>query len=168
MAKKKRHKRIKTDIPRLHVAPRNLYRDTVHIFTDGSCYPNPGDGGWAAVLLFNEHRKETHGGGAYCTNNEMELRGMLEGLKLIKTRKHPIIVYSDSEYAINCVSVWHKGWAKRGWTTAQGKPVKNVDLIQEIVALAGETVTFKWVKGHVGIPENAGEARKKAIECRTV
>ncbi len=168
------HKRIKTNIPKLYRAPKQLYRDTVHIFTDGSCFPNPGDGGWAAVLLFNDMRKEVHGGGYPCTNNEMELRAILEGLKMLKTRKHPVIVYSDSQYCINAVSVWHRGWAARGWYTASGTPVKNVELIKEVVALAGDSVVFKWVKGHIGIPENeradelAGNARKQAAMVRLI
>ena len=169
--------RIKPDIPRLYKAPRQLYRDTVHIFTDGSCFPNPGGpGGWAAVLIFNELRKEVFGGAARTTNNEMELRGILEGLKMLKSRKYPVIIYSDSQYSLNCVSAWHKGWAARGWRTASGTPVKNVELIQEIVALKTDNIVFKWVKGHIGITENeradflAGEGRrnhgkKEAATC---
>jgi len=164
------HKRIKTNIPKLYAAPKRFFTDTVHIFTDGSCFPNPGPGGWGAVMLYNNRYKELYGGKHGTTNNEMELMAMLEGLAALKTRKYPVIIYSDSQYSINSVSVWHKGWAKRGWTTSTGQPVKNVELIREIVKASGDNTIFKWVKGHVGIVHNeradvlAGMGRKEL--CR--
>lgn len=144
----------------------NLRPDTVYIFTDGSCYPNPGPGGWAAVLLFNGVRKEIYGGSRKTTNNEMELTGILMGLRALKSRKYPVIVHSDSEYCVKAVSEWHIGWRRRDWHTSDGKPVKNVKLIQEILALA-PGVVFKWVKGHIGHEHNeradvlAGEGRRQ-------
>lgn len=149
------HKKIKTNIPKLYTAPRHLYRDTVHIFTDGSCYPNPGGpGGWGCVFLFNDKYKELFGGCPSTTNNEMELMAILQGLRTLKSQKHPVIVYSDSQYCVNSVSVWHNGWARRNWHTASGTPVKNAELIKEIVGLSQTHTVFKWVKGHAGISYN--------------
>lgn len=151
--------KIKTDIKKLFKAPRKFTSNTIHIFTDGSCERckqegDKGTGGWGAVMLFNDNKKEIYGGQSKTTNNEMELMAIYQGLKAVKNWKYPVIVYSDSQYSINCVSVWAKAWERRGWRTATGQPVKNAALISSIVKLAEGRVIFKWVKGHIGIEHN--------------
>lgn len=160
------HKKIKTNIQKVYGKP-DIKADTVHIFTDGSCYPNPGPGGYAAVLLFNGLVKEIHGYKKRTTNNEMELMGILEGIRALKTKtKYPIIIYSDSQYSINCIVAWGKAWQRRNWITSQGAPVKNAEVIKAILEEKTDNMSFKWVKGHVGLEHNeradvlAGEARK--------
>lgn len=164
-AQKINHKRSKGK--KAYYGKLDIKKDTVHIFTDGSCFPNPGPGGYAAVLLFNEHKKEVSGHAKRTTNNEMEMRAILEGLKALKPgNKFPVIVYSDSQYCVNCIVSWSIGWQRRGWTTKQGKPVQHAELIKEITALKKDNIAFRWVKGHVGHEHNeradylAGEARK--------
>lgn len=138
-----------------HYKSFKLEPNTVHIFTDGSCWLGDKSGGWGVVLIYNDKIKELYGGRPNSTNNQMEMTAILEGLKALKSReKHKIIVYSDSQYSINAVSMWHRGWRQNGWITSQGKPVKNRDLIEEITSLVTGFVAFRWVKGHVGIKYN--------------
>jgi len=143
-----------------------LSPDAVHIFTDGSCHPKNRAGGWGAVLLFNSVTKELSGHKRATTNNEMELMAIYKALCALKPTQKPITVYSDSQYSINAVAIWYKGWARNGWRTQQGQPVKNKELIQEIVKIVPPQAVFQWVKGHVGIVHNeradflAGHARK--------
>lgn len=135
-----------------------LAPDVVHIFTDGSSSRvvrgGKGPGGWGAVLIYNQHYKEIYGGQPATTNNEMELSGIYEGLRALKRKDRRVVVYSDSQYAINAVSVWWRGWRRRGWCTANGTPVKNLDLIKAIVELVHDNVSFRWVKGHNGLKYN--------------
>lgn len=148
-----RKKRAKPPVKQLHLA-----ENIIHIFTDGSSSRvergGKGPGGWGAVLIFNSHYKELFGGSTKTTNNEMELMGIYQGLKALKTQDKRVVVYSDSQYAINAVSVWWRGWKRRGWRTADGSPVKNLELIQDIVALVHKQVSFRWVKGHNGLQHN--------------
>ena len=127
----------------------NLKQDTLYIFTDGSCYPNPGPGGWGAILLYNGHLRLEYGGSEGETNNTMELRAILEGLRARKDHRVPTLLFTDSQYCVNALTKWWKGWEKRGWTTSSGSPVKNQDLIREIIHQADQ-VSFKWIKGHSG------------------
>lgn len=153
-------------------APVELAPDTVYIFTDGSCV-REGDGGWAAVLQFNEWHREASGAEIASTNNRMELMAILEGLKLLKKDPlYPTVVVSDSQYCVNTLSQWRHGYARNGWKTAAGADVKNADLIKEIIAVMPKRCSFTWVKGHRGHVQNercdelAGIARKAATAQR--
>ena len=123
--------------------------DEVTIYTDGACSGNPGPGGWGAVLIYKEMKKEISGGSKDTTNNIMEMTAVLEALKLLK---HPCIVnlYSDSAYVVNCFTQgWIYNWMKKGWKTANNEPVKNKELWQELYDLTKvHKVTFNKVKGH--------------------
>ncbi len=126
----------------------------VVIYTDGACSRNPGPGGWGAILISGEHRKELHGGEPATTNNRMELLAAIEALAALK---HPsrVDLHTDSEYVRNGITAWIHGWKKRGWKTADKKPVKNVELWQRLdEARARHDVTWHWVRGHAGDTEN--------------
>lgn len=126
----------------------------VEIYTDGACSGNPGPGGWGVVMRWNGHEKELNGGEAETTNNRMEMMAVIKALEAIKG-KPKIELYTDSKYVMHGITEWIEGWKARGWKTAAKKPVKNVDLWQEIDTLVSEhTITFHWVKGHDGHPEN--------------
>jgi ribonuclease HI len=120
----------------------------VEIYTDGACSGNPGPGGWAAVLFYAGHEQVLSGGEALTTNNRMELRATIEGLKQLKM-PCDVTLYTDSKYVLQGFTEWLPGWQKKGWKTADKKPVKNVDLWQELVAAAvPHAITWQWVKGH--------------------
>lgn len=126
----------------------------VEIYTDGACSGNPGPGGWGAVLRYGDVEKEISGGEADTTNNRMEMTAIIEALRSLKT---PCIVKvtTDSKYVIQGMTEWIDGWKKRGWKTADKKPVKNVDLWQALEAeVERHDVKWHWVKGHDGHPEN--------------
>lgn len=126
----------------------------VTIYTDGACKGNPGPGGWGAWLKSGEHEKELFGGEPLTTNNRMELRAVIEALSVLKVRAQ-VTVYTDSEYVRNGITNWIHGWKMRGWKTADNKPVKNIELWQQLDALnATHAVTWRWVKGHSGDPGN--------------
>ena len=126
----------------------------VTIYTDGACKGNPGPGGWGAWLKSGEHEKELWGGEALTTNNRMELTAVIKGLSVL-TRRCTVAIYTDSEYVRNGIMTWIHGWKKRGWKTADGKPVKNVELWQQLEGLANaHDVQWHWVKGHAGDPGN--------------
>ena len=126
----------------------------VTIYTDGACKGNPGPGGWGAWLKSGEHEKELFGGEPLTTNNRMELRAVIEALSVLKVRAQ-VTVYTDSEYVRNGITSWIHGWKKRGWKTANNKPVKNLELWQRLEALnATHAVTWRWGKGHSGDPGN--------------
>ncbi len=124
----------------------------VHAFCDGACSPNPGWGGWGAVLLapnHNNHRRELSGAEPDSTNNRMELMGAIMALRALK-QPCEVVLHTDSTYVRNA---FHKGWltkwAKNGWVTAERKPVANVDLWNDLVTLAGvHQIEWVWVKGH--------------------
>lgn len=127
---------------------------SIELFTDGACSGNPGPGGWGALLRWNGHEKELSGGEAETTNNRMELTAVIKGLEAIK-KPSRVTVYSDSKYVIECVEKWLSGWKKKGWKTADKKPVKNQDLWEQLdSAMSPHMVTFHWVKGHAGHVEN--------------
>lgn len=122
----------------------------VVIYTDGACKGNPGPGGWGAWLRSGEHERELFGGAAGTTNNRMELTAVIQALSVLKRRCH-IDLYTDSEYVRQGITGWIHNWKARGWKTADRKPVKNVDLWQQLDALAaGHDVQWHWVKGHNG------------------
>ena len=127
----------------------------VVIFTDGACSGNPGPGGWGAILIWGEHRKELFGGSGDTTNNRMELQAVIEALGAL-TRPAHIDLYTDSAYVKDGISSWIHSWKKNGWQTAAKKPVKNADLWQALEAARHKhEVDWHWVKGHAGHPENA-------------
>jgi ribonuclease HI len=128
--------------------------DAVVIYTDGACKGNPGPGGWGAWLRWGEHEKELFGGEPTTTNNRMELTAVIEALSTLK-RPAVVAVYTDSEYVKNGITTWIKGWKKRGWRTADNKPVKNIELWQRLDALVSQhQVSWHWVRGHTGDPGN--------------
>lgn len=121
----------------------------VDLYTDGACSGNPGAGGWGAVLIYNGIEKEISGGFPDTTNNRMEIYAVIAGLKCLKTDCE-VNVYSDSAYTVNAINAgWLDGWMKNGWKKADGRPVLNVDLWQELYALScRHKLTFIKVKGH--------------------
>jgi ribonuclease HI len=126
----------------------------VELFTDGACSGNPGPGGWGAILRFKGTEKELSGGEADTTNNRMEMTGVIEGLSALK-RSCNVKVFSDSQYVIKGMTEWLVQWKARGWKTADKKPVKNEDLWKRLDELcAKHRVSWEWVKGHAGHPEN--------------
>jgi len=127
---------------------------TVELFTDGACLGNPGPGGWAALLRYKGNERELAGGEVMTTNNRMELMAVIEGLKAL-SRSCTVAVYTDSQYVQKGITQWIHGWRKRNWKTADKKPVKNADLWLALdAARGGHNVTWFWVKGHAGHPEN--------------
>jgi ribonuclease HI len=127
---------------------------TVELYTDGACLGNPGPGGWAALLRFNGADKELAGGEPETTNNRMEMQAVIEGLNAL-TRTCKVTVYTDSQYVQKGITEWIHGWKVRGWKTAAKKPVKNVELWLALdEARTRHQVSWQWVKGHAGHPEN--------------
>ncbi len=125
--------------------------DKIEIYTDGACSGNPGPGGWGAVLLYKEHRKEISGGVKETTNNRMEMQAVIEALKTLKKESAKMVVYTDSKYVLTGISEWIHGWKKNGWKNAAKKPIKNIDLWQELDAeVAKHEIKWVWVKGHNG------------------
>jgi ribonuclease HI len=126
----------------------------VEIFTDGACRGNPGPGGWAAILRYRGVEKELSGYDPGTTNNRMEMMAAIAGLEALK-RPCRVRLYSDSQYLRDGITKWISGWKRRGWLTADKHPVKNVDLWQRLdLAAARHVVTWEWVRGHAGHPEN--------------
>ena len=124
--------------------------EVVEIFTDGACKGNPGPGGWGALLRFGETEKELCGGEPATTNNRMELLAVIRALESLN-RRCVVKLHTDSQYVQKGISEWIIGWKKRGWKTADKKPVKNVDLWRELDQLASQhDVEWLWVKGHAG------------------
>ncbi len=127
---------------------------SVEIYTDGACSGNPGPGGWGAILIWGDHRKEINGGEAQTTNNRMELMAAISALEVLK-KGVTADLYTDSAYVRNGIMSWIHGWKRNGWRTADKKPVKNVELWQRLdEALKRHQVTWHWIKGHAGHPEN--------------
>jgi ribonuclease HI len=128
--------------------------DLVLIHTDGGCDPNPGVGGWGAVLRSGRHVREICGGEAETTNNRMELRAAIEALECLK-RPCTVRLITDSQYVRQGITEWMAGWKRNGWRTSDKKPVKNADLWRRLeAACERHEVTWEWVKGHTGVPDN--------------
>jgi ribonuclease HI len=126
----------------------------VEVFTDGACRGNPGPGGWAALLRYRGHERVLSGGERLTTNNRMELLAAIAGLEALK-RPCRVRLYTDSEYLRRGITEWLPGWKRKGWKTAAGTPVKNVDLWRRLEAAeAPHTVEWRWVRGHSGHAEN--------------
>lgn len=127
------------------------------IYTDGSCLGNPGPGGYAVIWdLEDGTHQEFSAGSYYTTNNRMELLAVITGLNALKGASFDVTVYTDSKYVADAVRQhWLDGWVKRGWKLSNGDPVKNIDLWTTMLMLLKQhNVTFKWVKGHDGDPNN--------------
>jgi len=128
--------------------------DTVEIYTDGACRGNPGPGGWGAVLRYGDKERQLFGGEALTTNNRMELTAVIRALEALK-RRCRVQVTTDSQYVMKGITEWIQNWKRRGWRTASRAPVKNEDLWRRLDALvAGHQVSWAWVRGHSGHPEN--------------
>lgn len=126
------------------------------MYTDGACKGNPGPGGWGVLLRHGTTEKELSGGERLTTNNRMELLAVIKGLSALR-RPCEVDVYLDSQYVRQGITQWIHGWKKRGWRTASGQPVKNVELWQRLDALTHQSehvIRWHWVKGHAGHPGN--------------
>ncbi|MEM1389971.1 MAG: ribonuclease HI [Pseudomonadota bacterium] len=146
-----------------------MSKPNIDIWTDGACSGNPGHGGWGALLVAGNKRKEMHGGEAETTNNRMELRAAIEALNTLK-KPSEVRLYTDSTYVKDGLTKWIHGWKRNGWKTAAKKPVKNKDLWQALEeACERHAIEWIWVKGHAGDDgnEKADElARLGAVEAR--
>lgn len=126
----------------------------VRLITDGACLGNPGRGGWAAILIFGDNRKEMFGCAEYTTNNRMELMAAIEGLRALRERCE-VEVVTDSEYLKNGITSWIAGWKRRGWINSQKKPVVNRDLWELLDAeTMRHNATWSWTKGHASHTDN--------------
>ena len=128
---------------------------TVTIYTDGACSGNPGPGGWGAVLMYKDAKRELSGGAHETTNNRMELTAAIEALKLL-TRPCAVELYSDSKYLVDAMTKgWAENWKAHEWKKADKKPALNIELWDELLRLCGvHTVRFHWVKGHADTEYN--------------
>jgi ribonuclease HI len=146
------------------------------LFTDGACSGNPGPGGWACVLSLPDGRaRELAGREPQTTNNRMEMRAVLEGLKAVAHLEGPALVHTDSTYVLGGMTKWLAGWKRRGWRTAAGEPVKNEDLWRALDAARDARgrggVQWRWVRGHDGHDANercdelaVAESRGRPVE----
>jgi|SRR6056297_1434649 len=149
-----------------------MSEEKIIIYTDGACSNNQEDnniGGYGAVMIYKGHRKEIYGGQKNTTNNIMEMKAIIQSLKLLKTYDIPVEVYTDSAYISNCINQkWYEKWVKNGWKTANKKPVKNKELWKEIIDFINKIneITFHKVKGHSGVElnERADDLANKGIE----
>lgn len=138
----------------------------VEIYTDGACSGNPGPGGWGVLLRYIHMEKTLSGAEWETTNNRMELKAAIEGLKAL-TQHCDVILVTDSEYVKKGITEWMENWKRKGWRTANGKPVKNQDLWEELDGLTkNHQITWRWVKGHSGHKENdqVDELAREAIQ----
>ena len=126
----------------------------IQLITDGACHGNPGPGGWAAILRYNQHKKEIWGSEPHTTNNRMELRAAIEGLRALNENCE-VEVVTDSEYLKNGITSWIHGWKKKGWVTAAKKPVVNQDLWKDLDQEVNRHKTvWTWTKGHASHSDN--------------
>ena len=141
----------------------------VELFTDGACSGNPGPGGWGAILRWQGTEKELSGGEPVTTNNRMEMAAVIAGLSALK-RPCTVEVFTDSQYVQKGITQWLPGWKARGWKTADKRPVKNEDLWRILDELAARhQVTWHWVRGHAGHPENerADQLARQGLQALT-
>ena len=141
----------------------------IEIFTDGACKGNPGIGGWGAILIYKDHKKEICGSSADTTNNIMELTAVIKALDTLKEPCH-VVLTTDSNYVKDGITAWIHNWKVNGWKTANKKAVKNKKLWLELDDLVKQhKITWKWIKGHSGHPENerADQLANQAIDNNT-
>ena len=147
----------------------DVERNKLTIYTDGACSGNPGPGGWGAVLLWNDQKKELSGGEVRTTNNRMEITGAIKALQALKGSRE-VVLYTDSKYLRNGITTWIDNWKRNNWKRSGGKSsVKNVDLWRELDRLNSlHKVKWMWVKGHSGDEWNdrADSLARKAIPIR--
>ena len=142
-----------------------MAEDTVEVYADGACRGNPGPGGWGVLLKAKGVEKELFGGEPHTTNNRMELTAVIRAIEALK-RPCTIRVYTDSQYVQKGISEWISAWKRRGWRTADKKPVKNVDLWQRLDALVStHDIEWHWVRGHAG---HDGNERADALANRGI
>ncbi|CAA6828720.1 MAG: Ribonuclease HI (EC [uncultured Thiotrichaceae bacterium] len=142
----------------------------IEIYTDGACRGNPGPGGWGVLLRTGGHEKELYGYQEESTNNQMELMAAIRGLEALK-RPSQVVLTTDSQYVRQGITQWIHGWKKKGWKTANKKPVKNKELWQRLDAAAKDhDMQWHWVKGHSGHAENerVDELANKAIDEKKI
>lgn len=151
------------------VTPGSTSAEVVEIWTDGGCRPNPGPGGWAAVMRFKGTERELSGADAATTNNRMELTAATMALEALK-RPCRVVLHTDSEYLRNGVMRWHQGWVRRNWRNSAGDPVANMELWRRLLdAAKAHEIEWRWVRGHSGDVMNdrvdrlATEARENAL-----
>jgi len=139
---------------------------SVLIYTDGACRGNPGPGGWGAILISGSHERELCGGEPATTNNRMELMAAIQALEALK-KPCKVELHTDSTYVMKGISEWVHNWKRRGWKTADKKPVKNEDLWRRLdEARLRHDVAWRWVKGHAGheLNERADELANKGMK----
>lgn len=148
---------------------KNNNKPSVEIFADGACSGNPGAGGFGAILRSGDRERELSGCENYTTNNRMELMGVITALEALK-RPCKVRVTTDSNYVVKGMSEWIEGWLRSGWRNSQKKEVLNRDLWERLLRAAGpHEVTWHWIKGHDGHPENERcdrLAREEIKKCR--
>ena len=140
--------------------------DFIDIWTDGACSGNPGPGGWGAILIYKDNEKLLSGGDRATTNNRMELMAAISALEALKTASK-VRLHTDTQYVKNGITAWIKNWKRRGWKTADNKPVANTDLWQRLEAAeAPHQIEWRWVRGHDGDENNerADELARAAIK----
>ena len=124
--------------------------EAVEVWTDGGSKPNPGPGGWAAILRFRGVERELSGAEPATTNNRMELTAAAAALEALK-RPCRVVLHTDSEYVKNGITRWHTGWVRKNWRSSTGDPVKNMDLWKRLLAAAAQhKIEWRWVRGHAG------------------
>jgi ribonuclease HI len=141
----------------------------VVIYTDGACRGNPGPGGWGVVLRYQGNLKTLNGFDPETTNNRMELTAVIEGLRAL-SRSCDIELHTDSKYVMQGVNEWLSNWKQNGWKTAAKKPVKNIDLWQQLDdEVTRHQIDWNWVKGHSGVEDNefADQLANAAIDAET-
>ncbi len=139
---------------------------SVVIYTDGACSGNPGPGGWGAILISGEHRRDIMGGEPDTTNNRMELMAAIQALEALK-KPCKVELHTDSTYVMKGISEWIHGWKAKGWRTADKKPVKNEDLWRRLdAARSHHDVAWRWVKGHAGheLNEHADALARQGLQ----
>ncbi len=160
-----KHAKRVTLVPATAPTAADLPATVVEIWTDGACKGNPGPGGWGAWLRAGAHEKELFGGERVTTNNRMELTAVIEALTSLR-RRCRVVLHTDSQYVQLGITQWIAGWQRRGWKTADNKPVKNVELWQRLVEQARRhEIDWRWVKGHAGVE---GNERADALANRGV
>ena len=131
-----------------------MTEEAVEVYADGACRGNPGPGGWGVLLRSGGRERELHGGEAATTNNRMELTAVIRALEALAPGAR-VRVFTDSQYVQKGISAWIHDWKRRGWRTADKKPVKNQDLWMRLdEAARAHAVEWHWVRGHAGHPEN--------------